>query len=139
MRQFTKEQRERIRRCANKWYLENKHDPALKEARKKRLWEWRKENHPHYLWQGAKMRSKQLSLPFNISKEDIIIPDKCPALNVPFEFGTPYAASLDKIDSNLGYVKGNIQVISRKANRMKQDATKEELKNFAKWINQSIL
>jgi hypothetical protein len=54
-------------------------------------------------------------------------------LNKPFEFRTRYASSIDRIKPSLGYVKGNIQVISRKANLMKQDASPEELRNFAKW------
>ena len=36
--------------------------------------------------------------------------------------------SLDRIVSSLGYVKGNIRVISYKANRVKSNATLEELR-----------
>jgi hypothetical protein len=35
--------------------------------------------------------------------------------------------SLDRIDSNKGYVKGNVWVISRRANVIKNNATLEEL------------
>jgi len=47
---------------------------------------------------------------------------------------TEYAPSLDRIDSRKGYTKDNIQVISNKANILKNDATLSELKMFAKWI-----
>jgi hypothetical protein len=43
-------------------------------------------------------------------------------------------ASLDKIDPSKGYVIGNLQVISKKANAMKSNATIEELRLFVKNI-----
>ena len=69
---------------------------------------------------------------------DIVIPEKCPILECPFIYGTSenydYSPSLDRIDNSKGYIKGNIQVISTKANKMKNSATQEELINFCKNI-----
>jgi hypothetical protein len=42
--------------------------------------------------------------------------------------------SLDKIDPEKGYVKGNVMWMSQLANAMKNNATKEELKQFANWV-----
>ena len=42
--------------------------------------------------------------------------------------------SLDKIDPTKGYIKGNVRIISYKANTMKNNATREELELFAKNI-----
>lgn len=86
------------------------------------------------MYQGAKQRAKKKNIEFSISKEDINIPLVCPILGVPFSFGTPYAASLDRINSDKGYTKENIWVISRKANLMKNNATPEELERFANWV-----
>lgn len=83
---------------------------------------------------GARQRASEKNLPFDIEPEDIIVPILCPILNTPMPRGTSYAPSLDRIDPLKGYVKGNIQVISWKANVMKNDATKEELEAFAHWV-----
>jgi hypothetical protein len=97
--------------------------------------EWKINNIEKYLVQGAKQRAKKYGLPFDITYQDIVIPEFCPYLGiklVPFsEWSSP---SLDKIIPTLGYVKGNIQVISTKANTMKNNATQEELICFAKAI-----
>lgn len=67
-----------------------------------------------------------------------IATDKCPVFGVAFaERGKGFnrwSPSIDKVDPSLGYVRGNIQVISMMANRMKQDATPEQLHQFADWI-----
>lgn len=86
------------------------------------------------LWRDAKRRALKHGLDFSIEVDDISIPTQCPVLGTLFEPLTMYSASLDRIDSSGGYVPGNVQVISRKANAMKNDATAEELKAFATWV-----
>lgn len=36
--------------------------------------------------------------------------------------------SLDRLDSSKGYVKGNVRVISKRANQLKNNATVEEMR-----------
>jgi hypothetical protein len=87
----------------------------------------------HHLFHNAKKRAKLKGVPFEITKDDIIIPEVCPILGVKLERGAgagnyiDTSPSLDRIVPELGYVPGNVAVISMRANRIKNDATAEEL------------
>jgi len=106
------------------------------ENRKKYL-----ENKPEkrLIW-SAKKRSKEQKLPFNLTEEDIKIPTHCPYLGIELTTHAPRGTSratvcsLDKIDPKLGYVVGNVEVISHQANSMKQWASREELLRFSKYV-----
>lgn len=94
------------------------------------------------MYNGVKHRAKKFNIPFNLDLEDIIIPTNCPLLNIPIyktegrvKNNTP---SLDKINPSLGYVKGNVWVISWKANRTKSNLSIEELKMFCNNILKRI-
>ena len=90
------------------------------------------------LMDGAKARSKKQKVPINIVLDDIIINDNCPILGIKLEKGngktTDNSPSLDKIIPELGYVKGNIMVISHKSNSIKRDANADELEKIAQYI-----
>lgn len=94
-------------------------------------------NKIYYMWYDAKKRAKKKNIPFNITEQDIIniIPknNKCPIMKTIFEKNTDFVMSLDRIIPKRGYVKDNIQIISHKANMMKNNATPEELLLFGKW------
>jgi hypothetical protein len=101
-----------------------------------------KENGTHYSEMRLakfKHKAKKNNIPFNLDIEDMIIPEKCPILGTKLTKGIInskdlYAPSLDRIIPELGYVKGNVMWMSRKANTMKCNATKDELLNFANYI-----
>lgn len=72
----------------------------------------------------AKDRARKRNLPFNITAEDVVVPPICPALGIPLVTGQKRSAmspSLDRIQPRLGYVSGNVRVLSDRANRMKGD------------------
>jgi hypothetical protein len=87
------------------------------------------------LFYGARHRAKRDGIEFNITIEDIVIPDRCPLLGVEFKNGAgkphPNSPSLDKIDPSGGYTRGNVWVISYRANQIKNDATADELLQIA--------
>lgn len=85
----------------------------------------------------CKYRASQKDIPFDLTIEDIVIPKVCPVLGIeirqlnvddkPQKGYHPNAPSLDRIIPELGYVKGNVRVISARANLLKNDATISEL------------
>lgn len=79
---------------------------------------------------AAKARAKLGGLEFNITHEDIVIPEYCPILtDIKLERHSHRTRpELDRRDNSLGYVKGNVLVISGRANRLKSDASVAELK-----------
>jgi hypothetical protein len=91
-----------------------------------------RERHPERnLVDRARQRAKRYDLPFNLDISDVTIPEKCPILGIklfPSKGGSSdNSPSLDKIVNERGYVKGNVRVISNRANTLKNNATAEEL------------
>lgn len=87
---------------------------------------------------GAKSRAKIKGVPFDIELSDIVIPDVCPVFNIPLFWGsklTNNTPTIDRVVPEKGYVKGNCVVISMKANRLKNNASKEELEAILKYIS----
>jgi len=74
------------------------------------------------LYNAAKSRAAIKGREFDIELSDIEIPELCPVFNTPL-----VSPSLDRIDSSKGYVKGNVRVISKRANQLKSNATVAEL------------
>lgn len=103
---------------------------------------YRSANRQRYLFLSCRKRAKIENIPFNLEISDIIIPEICPILETKIihEEGPDnlYSPSVDKLVPELGYVKGNIKVISRKANMMKLNANFDELRKFAKNITNYI-
>ncbi len=94
---------------------------------------------PEYrMWRSAKTRAFSKRLPFSIKISDIKIPLVCPVLGIPLfnakKQPSPNSPSLDAIIPKLGYVHGNIAVISLRANNIKSDGTLDEHKKIVSWL-----
>lgn len=90
----------------------------------------------------ARKRAKEKNIPFNITPEDIFIPEFCPALGIKLKRGLgpteDSSPSLDRFIPSLGYAKGNVTVISHKANTIKNNASVEEVEKVANWMKLSL-
>lgn len=99
---------------------------------------------PEYrMFEGAKRRAEEKGLPFDITIEDIVIPEICPLLEIPIETCSGTAGdsspSLDRKIPHLGYVKGNIHVISFRANQIKNCASLDELMLLSENLHNVLL
>ena len=95
------------------------------------------------LFQTSQARAKKRNLDFNIELNDIFIPDYCPVLNIKIDKrlfkkssrrALDNSASLDRIDSLKGYIKGNIAVMSYLANSIKNEGNAAEHDAIATFI-----
>lgn len=79
----------------------------------------------------AKERARKKGLICTISCSDIVIPTICPILKIPLMVADKVlndnSPTLDRINNELGYTPDNIQIISYRANRIKNNATFAEL------------
>lgn len=103
---------------------------------------WRDKNPKRYMWTRARSRARAEGIPFSITEDDFSIPEYCPVFtHLKLEFSSGCGSrpdnipTLDKIIPALGYVPGNVAVISMRANRLKSDATAEELRAILDWIH----
>lgn len=120
-----------------------KYSKNNKEKRNEYSRNYHKKNLEKTLLRGAKYRAQKRDLEINIELADIVVPEKCPILNIPIIRGEgkvlPNSPTLDRIDSRKGYVKGNIQVISFRANTVKNDLLLEEIELLYKWAAKNML
>jgi hypothetical protein len=83
----------------------------------------------------VKTRATKKGLPFSLKLEDIKIPAFCPILGVSLVKGShQHAPSIDRLDPAKGYIEGNVNIISNRANMIKNAASLEELELVVKWL-----
>lgn len=87
--------------------------------------------HEYRLLQSARSRAAKKNLDFTIELADITIPTTCPVLGISLSRKGAGAVkenspSIDRIDPAKGYVKGNIAIMSWRANMLKNNMTVEE-------------
>lgn len=81
-------------------------------------------------------RAKAKGVPFSLSVDDLTMPTVCPILGIELTPGVNGDAcpSVDRIQPELGYVRGNVAIISVLANRLKSSATEAQLRLIADYV-----
>jgi len=97
------------------------------------------------LLQVAKQRAKKRGTVFNITRADILTKwprdGCCPVLGIKLEHGRrggpkDNSPSIDEIRHGAGYTPDNVAIISFRANRIKTNATSDEIAAVAQWLKQ---
>lgn len=122
----------RNREAVNQRQREFGSRPEIREKRK----EYDRGRRPHRLLGEARKRAKEKGLPITITVADIVVPEFCPVLGIPISFGGDRDSwpSLDRLNNSVGYIPGNVFVISYRANKIKNDATLAEIEAIARYM-----
>lgn len=119
-------------------YFEERKRTGETQAALKRSYETFWERH---VQSSCKTRAKKKGLPFEPFAHVLDRPTHCPILGIELDYSfftkghaKPNSPSVDRIVPSLGYVPGNVQVISYRANAIKNDATPEELMKVALFV-----
>lgn len=114
--------------------IQNK-DRKKTNAYKKEL---NRKNPLSIILQHAKARAKKKDIPFDLTIGDIVVPECCPVLGLRLAVNKGHAKedsmTIDRIVPELGYVKGNVAIISFKANTIKNNASIEEIEKVLIWM-----
>lgn len=90
-----------------------------------------------------KSKAKKIGIPFNLTIDDIKIPEFCPVLGIKIAYtegsgAKDYSPSVDRIFPEKGYVKDNIVIVSKKANCIKNNASLSDLKKVYEFYGKII-
>lgn len=130
--------KEKSNAYSREWHHSNKEEAHAKEKAR------RLANPELTLWRLARTRSQRQGTEFNIEVSDIVIPSICPALGIPIIYNPmkdvrpDSSPTLDRVDQTRGYLKGNVQVISMRANRLKADMDEDTLRMMIAYVEESL-
>ena len=107
------------------------YDGYIKQYRRNmRLNDWRR-----WKLESIKQAGTRRNIDVDLSVDDIEMPTHCPIFGFKLNYDTnikddPASPSIDRINNDLGYVRGNIITCSRRANSLKKDATVDEMEKL---------
>lgn len=118
-------------------------NPEVREKHKKRTHELLLQDPRYRLLRCARQRAKREKVPFKLKAGDITVPVTCPVFpHIKLQVGVDKlhdgSPTLDRVIPKLGYVPSNVIVVSFKANRMKSNATIQELGQLASFYQRLL-
>jgi hypothetical protein len=154
-RRYKESNREKVRQSRKDFQERNRNDPEYRKRcaaysrrssaklsvgeKRRRAKVYRARRSPiRDMLSDARKRSKYKGWLFDLTFEDLILPSVCPVLGIPLFRGDggkiANSPSIDRIDNTKGYVKGNVAVISLRANALKNDASVEEMRQILRYM-----
>ena len=152
MRRYKRKNPERVKRGRKKYYDENREklrqyyhgnkEWILRNAKQSRTG---KEGYLRAMLASAKSRAKQKGWDFDLDLDYLMAmaADECPVDGQRFDWdrqleqdGTlPLSIpSIDRINSSIGYIKGNIAIIGDRWNRWKNNMTLADLATLIRYV-----
>jgi hypothetical protein len=128
-KQWAKDNPEKIREYSRSYV---KKDPKKRNSIALRSYYLARVRNPlRSILKTAKHRAKEHGITFELSELDFIyLPLFCPIFGIRLQYWNPKAsddsASLDRINADFGYIPGNVQIISWRANQVKSNGTAQE-------------
>jgi hypothetical protein len=137
-----------VKEYQKQYYAENNsyvdaRNRKYQQIHKEEISQWQRgyrvENYRKLLLYRLKCRAENQGVPFNLSLDDLQIPIYCPVFGKRLRIGKSrgfrdWSPSADKVIPRLGYVKGNVQIISNRANLIKRDASLKELESIVDYV-----
>ena len=119
---------------------------AIREEKRRISRRAYEERNPKWVWakyavKDARKRAAKKNVPFSLTTKHVmeLMVERCPIFDTVFQYGgngkiLPTSPSLDRIVPSLGYVEGNVVIISSKANNIKSAYGSKELYKVADWL-----
>lgn len=137
------------KRASDPEYLERRSDynKANAEYFNKKAKEYNAARPFHYAFRRLRMRARQGDLPFDLDEQYLIDiwTGTCAIFGTPLQLPysterqVPDKATIDKVDPERGYVRGNVQWVSNKANIIKSFGTIEEHELVVAYMKRHLL
>jgi hypothetical protein len=138
MRDWKKRNKKKVNKINKNWKDKNRTLVRNREREYARTKAGTGEGYRQLWLQNCKYRAKKKGLPFNLTLGDLVFPDVCPVLGIPlvmrsgsFSDNSP---SIDRTIPSKGYVKGNVGIMSYRANRIKCHASLEDLEAIVAYM-----